>query len=422
MEVKPGLGSPLIDVVSKLDYQGKLAVGDQVRVRVLSVQGSLAVISLLGQEIVVSTELLLEPGMLVTLLYAGISAEGKHTFRLVEEQAAVSTPTGSVAYGILRQFGLEPNPELISRLEAYLRAIPAREAAAAAGTATLQEDSLPTRQSLERPITEFALLVKMGIPLNSTNLRIWRQFWQEPVLPEALTRLLLVAEDHSGEPRERLLQLVDRLCVPVDAADPQDIDPQNLKQHLTKWLKPNDTAEAPAPADAADTAWNTEELHTDARILENAVIRLAEQFSALRTVNTASQRFCSPPQPLYFLIPIAQGTNAYTIEMLVDDQQHQQKRTPPKQQALRLTLAIPTCRLGRIIAVITMRAESLALELISALPETVSLLGKHLEHSELKQVFQSIRVRLQPLDKLEPKNRLLELVKQQISPQVDLRI
>lgn len=64
----------------------------------------------------------------------------------------------------------------------------------------------------------------------------------------------------------------------------------------------------------------------------------------------------------------------------------------------------------------------MSLELASDLPETVDLMEKHLDRSGLKEIFQSIRVRLQNLDRLEPKNRLLVLFKQQISPQIDLRI
>ncbi|MGB4616524.1 MAG: hypothetical protein WBI59_10885, partial [Limnochordia bacterium] len=77
---------------------------------------------------------------------------------------------------------------------------------------------------------------------------------------------------------------------------------------------------------------------------------------------------------------------------------------------------------GRVVAVITMQGDRLSLELASDLPETVDLMEKHLDRSGLKEIFQSIRVRLQNLDRLEPKNRLLVLFKQQISPQIDLRI
>jgi len=447
MEIKFDAGSSLIDVVSRWDFQGALAVGDQVRVRVLSVQDNLVIISLHGQEILVSTELPFEPGMNVNLIYEGINAEGKHSFRLAERQGAVQTPLVRLAHEVFGQFGIEPTPELISRLETYLKLDAARFDAGTpdltaqthagvndpprAGKGTPIEDrpdpgagrrETGRQKRLERQsVEQFALLAKSGIPLNNTNLRIWHQFWKTPVLEAVFSELLTMAEKDGGHLDQDMMQLINSLFVQIDPADPQ-----SLKQQLVaKWIKPQKEAGEPGIDDTTDSPEKAAEARTGIlpKNLETALVRLVQQHAALQAVNAASRRFCSQSQPLLLLIPVAHGENTFLVEMLIEDQRQHWKGLSVKQhQNLRLTVTIPTFSLGRVIAVITMQRQQFFLELVSDSQETVNLIRKHLDSSELQDVFQSVSVRQRQLEPLQPKNQLIAQIKQQIDPQIDLRI
>lgn len=430
MEIKPGSGS-LIDVVSRWDSQGTLAVGDQIGVRILSVKGDLVVISLYGQEVLVRTELPFEPGMVVNLRYEGINDQGQHTFRLVDRQTGTPAQTVRLAHEVLRQFGLEPSPELVSRLGSYLRLGQAGRGKPAAygedaplGSGKPEQGAEPgnTRETgrraelIRQSAEQFALLAKAGVPLTNTNLRIWRQFWEEPVLAEALPEITAAADD-GGEIADGLKQLIHNLFVMMDSADSQ-----NLKLQLAKWLKPKAAGQPVSEGETDPFEAGKTEKSAVLRKLETALVRVAEQYGALKAVNAAGRRFCPEHQPLFFVFPVAYDGSAFAVEMLVEDQEKKQGKRRDEQQAVRITLAIPTRSLGRVVAVITMQGDRLSLELASDLPETVDLMEKHLDRSGLKEIFQFIRVRLQNLDRLEPKNRLLVLFKQQISPQIDLRI
>jgi hypothetical protein len=78
--------------------------------------------------------------------------------------------------------------------------------------------------------------------------------------------------------------------------------------------------------------------------------------------------------------------------------------------------------LGQVTAVITVQADQYALELIADSQEVVGLIKRSLDQSGLKEVFQSVSVRLRPPGLLQPKDQLLALIKQQIGPQIDLRV
>ena len=410
MDIKFDPGSLLIDVVSRWDSHVALAVGEQIRAQVLSVQDNLAVISIYGQEILVSTELLLQPGMVVILSYEGINEEGKHTFRLVEGKQAAAEPA-RLAAQVFRQFGIEPTPELLSRLEDYLRL----------GEAVRQP-------VLERHIEQFALLAKSGLPLNSPNLRIWHQFWRTPALEQALAQLLVLAEDDGGQPDQGLARLINSLFVQTGSADPQEI----MAELLARLVKPGRPADL--PADFAAGATRMEEpdelaadkggasLRASLKSLEAVMVKLVEEYSTLKNVNAAGRRFCPQVQPLYLLIPFAHGGSAFVVELLVEDERRRKEKVSKKQQDIRLTLAIPTSRLGQVTAVITVQADQYALELIADSQEVVGLIKRSLDQSGLKEVFQSVSVRLRPPGLLQPKDQLLALIKQQIGPQIDLRV